>query len=134
MVRFLVRALSLPLTHTRGVRGDGDMFMSPKSSNQPTSSSLNKCTITETRGEAQRRTELLAVYIQRLRGALAPFTADTHAARDPRRVPQRQAAESTSRTTFSCATVRGSSRLDYLVFRLLDSEIERRACVGQVCE
>lgn len=64
------------------------MLMSLKSSNQPTSSLLNNCTITETRWEAQRATELLALYIQRRRGALTPFTSETHAAEDLRTVSQ----------------------------------------------
>lgn len=64
------------------------MLMSLKSSNQPTSSLLNNCTITETRWEAQRATELLALYIQRRRGALTPFTSETHAAEDLRTVLQ----------------------------------------------
>lgn len=96
--RFSVAGL-LTLTHshthahtrakTHALReGDGDMLMSLKSSNQPTSSLLNNCTITETRWEAQRATELLALYIQRRRGALTPFTPETHAAEDLRTVPQ----------------------------------------------
>lgn len=85
----MVGFLFLSHTHTlsRG-EGDGDMLMSLKSSNQPTSSLLNKRTITETRGEAQRGTGLLARYILRLRGALTPFTSETRAAKDLRTVLQ----------------------------------------------
>lgn len=49
---------------------------------------LNKWTNTETQGEAQRGMELLALYIQLLRGALTPFTSETHAAEDLRAVLQ----------------------------------------------